>query len=66
MYNAPDKAQDHASDKNRDVPFVFVPYSEALHQHMTPALDRLVPFKLEYRCVRLLDGTYDFSTVHAQ
>lgn len=47
---------------------VFVPFSEdlvhSLHAQGGLSLDgsdRLVPFSLEYQCVRLLDGTYDFS-----
>lgn len=39
---------------------VFVPFSEPLVAAVG-ALGELVPFQLEYKCVRLLDGTYDFS-----
>ena len=38
---------------------VFVPHSESLQQK-TGVLGELVPFQLDYVCVRLLDGTYSF------
>jgi len=40
---------------------LFVPFSEELLAAAGAPLGELVPFQLEYRCVRLLDGTYDFS-----
>ena len=43
--------------KNR----MFVPFSEDLLAAAGSPLGDLVPFQLEYRCVRLLDGTYEFS-----
>ncbi len=39
---------------------VFVPHSERLQQ-ATGILGELVPFNLDYTCVRLLDGTYAFD-----
>ena len=45
-------------------PKFFLPFYEALmHQETLP--DELVPFDLGYRCVRLLDGTYDFNPGHS-
>ena len=40
---------------------MFVPFSEELLAAAGSPLGELVPFQLEYRCVRLLDGTYDFT-----
>jgi len=40
---------------------MFVPFSEELLAATGAPLGDLVPFLLEYRCVRLLDGTFDFS-----
>jgi hypothetical protein len=40
---------------------MFVPFSEELLAAAGSPLGDLVPFQLEYRCVRLLDGTFDFS-----
>ena len=40
---------------------MFVPFSEELLAATGAPLGDLVPFQLEYRCVRLLDGTFDFS-----
>ena len=40
---------------------MFVPFSEELLAATGSPLGDLVPFQLEYRCVRLLDGTFDFS-----
>ena len=39
---------------------MFVPFSEELLAATGSPLGDLVPFQLEYRCVRLLDGTFDF------
>lgn len=46
---------------------VFVPFSEELLASAGAPLGELVPFQLEYRCVRLLDGTlqFDFTAVPA-
>jgi hypothetical protein len=41
---------------------MFVPFSEDLLAAAGSPLGELVPFQLEYRCVRLLDGTYEFNT----
>lgn len=41
-------------------PKLFVPFSEELLAAAGSPLGELVPFQLEYRCVRLLDGSYDF------
>ena len=47
---------------------LFVPFSEPLldmldREGQSDALaNTLVPFQLEYECVRLLDGTFDFRT----
>ena|GEM_PF-5172268 len=46
------------NNKNR----MFVPFSEDLLAAAGSPLGELVPFQLEYRCVRLLDGTYEFSS----
>jgi len=43
---------------------VFIPFSEDLLAAAGSPLGELVPYQLEYRCVRLLDGTYDFSFSH--
>ena len=40
---------------------MFVPFSEELLAAAGSPLGELVPYRLEYRCVRLLDGTYDFT-----
>jgi hypothetical protein len=40
---------------------LFVPFSEELLAAAGSPLGELVPYQLEYRCVRLLDGTYDFT-----
>lgn len=40
---------------------VFVPFSEELLAAAGSPLGELVPYQLEYRCLRLLDGTYDFT-----
>ena len=40
---------------------LFVPFSEELLAAAGSPLGELVPFQLEYQCVRLLDGTYDFT-----
>ena len=40
---------------------IFVPFSEELLASAGAPLGELVPFQLEYRCVRLLDGTYEFD-----
>ncbi len=43
---------------------VFVPYDESMSSQLTDELllnGRLVPFQLNYRCVRLLDGTFEFT-----
>jgi|GEM_PF-2752689 len=44
---------------------VFVPFSEAVLQAAGAELGELVPFHQEYQCVRLLDGTYDFSPLES-
>ncbi len=46
-----------ASDSSQKV---FVPFTEAL-LGASIELGELVPYHKEYPCVRLLDGTYDFS-----
>jgi hypothetical protein len=46
------------NNKNR----MFVPFSEDLLAAAGSPLGELVPFQLEYRCVRLLDGTYEFNS----
>jgi len=45
---------------------IFIPFSEDLFgELMNDAaggpLGELVPYQLEYRCVRLLDGTFEFD-----
>ena len=40
---------------------IFVPFSEELLAAAGSPLGELVPYQLEYRCVRLLDGSYDFT-----
>ena len=52
---------DQPSDQNRLQDKVFVPFSEDLLASAGSPLGELVPFQLEYRCVRLLDGTYEFD-----
>ena len=52
----------HATQNDQTSRKVFVPHSEAL-QNNAGVLGELVPFKLEYECVRLLDGTYAFVPV---
>ena len=47
-----------ASVKDR----VFVPFYEDLPEEMV-GLGDLVPYQLEYRCLRLKDGTYEFQPV---
>ncbi len=42
---------------------MFVPFSEDLLAAAGSPLGELVPYQMEYRCVRLLDGTYDFSWI---
>jgi hypothetical protein len=42
---------------------LFVPFSEDLLAAAGSPLGELVPFQLEYRCVRLLDGTYKFNSL---
>lgn len=42
---------------------MFVPFSEELLAAAGTPLGDLVPYQREYRCVRLLDGTYDFSWI---
>ena len=44
---------------------MFVPFSEELLAAAGSPLGELVPYQLEYRCVRLLDGTYDFTQIEA-
>lgn len=39
---------------------VFVPFSEELLAAAGSPLGELVPFQLDYQCIRLLDGTYEF------
>ena len=39
---------------------IFVPFSEELLARVG-MLGELVPFQLEYRCLHLKDGTYEFS-----
>lgn len=41
---------------------VFVPFSEELLAELG-SIGELVPFQLEYQCLRLKDGTYDFKTL---
>ena len=50
--------EEQSTNKNR----MFVPFSEDLLAAAGSPLGELVPFQLEYRCVRLLDGTYEFNT----
>ena len=45
---------------------IFIPFSEELFGKLINSaaaspLGELVPYQLEYRCVRLLDGTYEFT-----
>ena len=44
---------------------MFVPFSEDLLAAAGSPLGELVPYQLEYRCVRLLDGTYGFTQIEA-
>lgn len=39
---------------------IFVPFSEELLAQVG-MLGELVPFQLEYRCLHLKDGTFEFS-----
>ena len=39
----------------------FVPFSDRFLHHEAEIPGELVPFSLNYNCVRLLDGTYEFS-----
>ncbi len=55
FYSDPHDNQNRLQDK------VFVPFSEDLLASTGSPLGELVPFQLEYRCVRLLDGTYEFD-----
>ena len=50
-----------SSNQNPSQDKVFVPFSEELLASAGSPLGELVPFQLEYRCVRLLDGTYEFN-----
>ena len=48
---------------------VFVPHSEQLLSEIDAAggpIGQLVPFSQDYQCIRLLDGTYEFSPIKAQ
>ena len=45
---------------------VFVPFSEELLASAGAPLGELVPYQMEYRCVRLLDGTYEFDFTPAE
>ena len=47
--------------KSTSVNPVFVPFSEELLAE-AGSFGELVPFQLEYQCLRLKDGTYDFTT----
>ena len=40
---------------------VFVPFSEELLAAAGSPLGELVPYQREYRCIRLLDGTFEFT-----
>ena len=51
--------EQNPQSKNR----MFVPFSEDLLAAAGSPLGELVPFQLEYACVRLLDGTYEFNTL---
>ena len=51
--------QDGAQQGNK----LFVPFSEDLLAAAGSPLGELVPFQLEYQCVRLLDGTYEFNQI---
>ena len=55
------EGQRSANEKNSNKNRMFVPFSEDLLAAAGSPLGELVPFQLEYRCVRLLDGTYEFS-----
>ncbi len=56
------EGQRSANEKNSNKNRMFVPFSEDLLAAAGSPLGELVPFQLEYRCVRLLDGTYEFNT----
>jgi hypothetical protein len=45
---------------------LFVPFSEELLAAAGSPFGELVPFQLGYQCVRLLDGTYDFSSTFSK
>jgi hypothetical protein len=51
--------QDRAQQSHK----LFVPFSEDLLAAAGSPLGELVPFQLEYQCVRLLDGTYEFNQI---
>lgn len=56
--------EDQNNNKNIDNKSrMFVPFSEDLLAAAGSPLGELVPFQLEYQCVRLLDGTYEFSSL---
>lgn len=40
---------------------IFIPFSEELLAAAGSPLGELVPYQMEYRCVRLLDGTFEFN-----
>jgi len=42
---------------------VFVPFSEELLAATGSPLGELVPYQIDYQCIRLLDGTYEFSNL---
>ena len=43
---------------------LFVPFSEELMAANGLPPGELVPYQRSYRCVRLLDGTYEFEMSH--
>ena len=45
---------------------VFVPFSEELLAMTGEPLGELVPFSRDYRCVRLLDGTFEFTEIETE
>ncbi len=45
---------------------IFIPFTEALVEDGATPPGDLVPYQMAYRCVRLLDGTYDFRNVPAE
>ncbi len=51
----------NSNNENNSTGKIFVPFSEDLLATTGTPLGELVPFQLEYRCVRLLDGTYEFE-----